>query len=57
MRCPRKQGFLCAECHQVSQLSDLGVIGCASTDAQSHSIYPIIHYMNCCVFVGMFEIK
>ena len=26
MRCPRKQGFLCAERHQVSQLSDLGVI-------------------------------
>ena len=26
----------------VSHYSDLGVIGCASTDALTHSIYPII---------------
>ena len=34
--------------HQVSLLSDLGVIGCARTEALSHSHFPIIplsHYM------------
>ena len=31
------------ECHQVSQLSDHGGIGFASTDAKSHSIVPITH--------------
>lgn len=42
MRCPRKQCFPWAECHQVSLLSDHGVIGRVSTEALSHSYFPII---------------
>ena len=41
MRCPRTQGIICAVWHQFSRLSDLGVIGTASTDAESHSEKPI----------------